>query len=168
MKLFSSKKFTSKKNIEQKDKFKKIMENKEKSVEMKNEITNINNHKQLICDDSDVNRLILKKYLSIKNVMCDESTDGLNCIDQVKKFGIYDIIWMDIQMPKMNGFECTKTLRNEYNYNGIIIGLTGYTDQTSINNALTFGMNHVIGKPINKENLYAFVDKYGGSLAEFQ
>ena len=123
-------------------------------------IKNESNHKHLICDDSDVNRLILKKYLDKKNIICDEASDGIFCIEKIVQNGIYDILWLDIQMPRMNGLECTETLRKKYNYEGTIIGLTGYIDQMSVDNAISKGMNHVIGKPINKDVLYSYADKY--------
>ena len=159
MKLF--KKFYSTNKIDNK-RTKEDIENTQE-IAKKNDVVMFNtNRKHLLCDDSEINRLILKKYLNLKNITCDEATDGIDCIDQIKKNGVYDIIWMDIQMPRMNGFECVKVLRNEYNYDGVIIGLTGYIDQNSINTALTTGMNHIIGKPINKDILYTYVSKYNG------
>ena len=149
-----------------KSKSDKITENKkekfdEKSIVIKNE----SNNKHLICDDSEINRLILKRYLDKKNIMCDEANDGIFCIEKIIQNGVYDILWLDIQMPRMNGLDCAETLRKKYNYKGIIIGLTGYIDQMSVDNAMSKGMNHVIGKPINKDVLYSYVDKYTPSTS---
>lgn len=116
--------------------------------------------KHLICDDSEPNRMVLEKYLTRKFVKIDIAKNGSDAIDMVRQYGEYAIIWMDIQMPKMTGYESTKILRNELHYKGIIIGLTGYIDQESVNKCIGFGMNHVIGKPINKDKLYFYVDKY--------
>ncbi|AYV77660.1 MAG: putative sensor histidine kinase [Dasosvirus sp.] len=114
----------------------------------------------LICDDSDPNRMVLEKYLSRKNVTVHKSCNGKECISMIEKNGKYLVVWMDIQMPIMNGIECTKYLRETLKYDGIIIGLTGYIDQESVNRCLATGMNHVIGKPIDKNVLYNYVDMY--------
>jgi len=63
-------------------------------------------------------------------------------------------------MPRMNGMECTEALRKKHNYQGIIIGLTGFIDQESVNECHKRGMNHVIGKPIDKNVLYHYAEKY--------
>lgn len=150
MQCFTSKKSKYNKNEKTNDK------NKENIISIKNE----SNHKHLICDDSEINRLILKKYLDKKNIICDEASDGIFCIEKIVQNGIYDILWLDIQMPRMNGLDCAETLRKKHNYKGTIIGLTGYIDQMSVDNAISKGMNHVIGKPINKDILYSYVEKY--------
>lgn len=84
----------------------------------------------------------------------------IEAIENVKQHGVYDIIWMDIQMPKMNGYKCVEKLREELKYKGIIIGLTGFVDQESIDLCHSYGMDHVIGKPINRHLFYSYIDSY--------
>ena len=117
------------------------------------------NGKLLVCDDSQGNRMVLKRYFDKINVKVDESINGEAAISMIEKNGKYDIVWMDIQMPKMNGYECVEALRKS-GYTGIIIGLTGYIDAESVNKGLETGMNHVIGKPINKDTLYTYYNLY--------
>lgn len=151
MQIFKSKKSKNVEKYKQSDHYEKGLNNTIKIT---------TNHKHLLCDDSEINRLVLKKFLDKKNIICDETCDGLQCIDKVTQNGVYDIIWLDIQMPRMNGYECVETLRKKYNYNGIVIGLTGYIDQNSVDHAISKGMNHIMGKPINMDILYTYADKY--------
>lgn len=115
----------------------------------KMDIDNQKKNKHLICDDESINRLVLKKYLTYYGCDSDEACDGLEAIEKVKNNGQYNVIWMDIKMPKMNGLECTKYLRNKMNYIGPIIGLTGYVDEYSINQCHHVGMNTVLSKPFD-------------------
>jgi CheY-like chemotaxis protein len=120
----------------------------------------LKNNIHLICDDSESNRMVLSKYLTREKYLIDEASNGNDAIEKIKKNGTYSIIWMDIMMPRMNGFDCTEILRKQYNYSGVIIGLTGLIDQDSVDECLKRGMNHVIGKPIDKTILYHYAEKY--------
>ena len=115
------------------------------------------NLKHLICDDAYTNRLVLKKYLIMYGCEVDEAENGEDAINKVKTNGEYQIIWMDIKMPKMDGFECTYQLRNTLAYTGRIIGLTGYVDETTIKKCKDVGMEHVIAKPFDKNTINDFV-----------
>ncbi|XWV25127.1 histidine protein kinase SLN1 [Tupanvirus deep ocean] len=143
-------------------------------TENKNNTTNNNaleiniqhnkNNKHLICDDSSMNRLVLKKYLNLYGCNVDEAENGIDAINKVKENGEYNIIWMDIKMPKMNGHECTKILRHELNYKGVIIGLTGYVDDDSIKKCHEVGMNYVLAKPFNADVIHMYVDEANKSF----
>ena len=115
------------------------------------------NHKNLICDDDCISRLVLKKYLVYFGCDVDEAEDGLDAIMKVKENGVYDVIWMDIKMPKMDGHQCTYYLRNDMQYTGTIIGLTGYVDDISIKICHTVGMNEVVPKPFDTKIVHTYV-----------
>jgi CheY-like chemotaxis protein len=132
-------------------------ENKKLSYNEIDFIPKTRNH--LIIDDAQYNRLILSKYLSKFNIISDEASNGGEIMG--KNVDIYDIIWMDIRMPIMDGFECTIKLR-ENNYKGIIIGVTGDVSPETIKRCYDIGMNYVILKPIIFQdfvNLY-YIKKY--------
>lgn len=113
--------------------------------------------KHLICDDASANRLVLKKYLILFGCEVDEAENGEEAINKVKLNGEYETIWMDIKMPKMDGFICTENLRGILSYKGPIIGLTGYVDDTTIKKCISIGMNRVIPKPFDKKVIEAYI-----------
>lgn len=102
--------------------------------------------KNLIVDDARFNREILSKYLMRFGIESDEASNGKEAL-LIRSPDQYDIIWMDLRMPIMNGFECTELLRKE-GYRGVIIGVTGDVSERNMNLCYKMGMNHVILKPI--------------------
>ena len=118
------------------------------------------NKKHLIVDDASSNRLVLRRYLEIYKCTVDEAENGLDALRKVKSDGKYKVIWMDIKMPKMDGLDCTKYLREELNYSGAIISLSGYVDEVTIRRCYEVGVNHVMSKPFDKKVIQMYVEKY--------
>lgn len=69
----------------------------------------------------------------------------------------YALILMDCQMPEMDGFECTREIRNifydENRKQPVITGVTGHLEQECVDQALAAGMNQVLSKPVKPELL---------------
>jgi CheY-like chemotaxis protein len=149
--------------------FSKLFKCCSKTVEDKKDIVDISSNiivnnnvigKDLIVDDSDPNRSVIKRYLLREGRQTDEAVNGEDAINVIKKNGVYNIIWMDIQMPRMNGIKCTEYLRNTLGYKGVIIGLTGHVDVDSVNDSKKAGMQDVMAKPIDKKMLEVYIEKY--------
>ena len=155
MSFFKLLKRKNKNKIRTKNTKEKGCDDKKKDVS----IDNKKNGKILVCDDSSGNRLVLKRYLERKGYQIEEASNGKEAIEMITKNGTYNIIWIDIQMPEMDGLSCTEKLR-EMNYEGVIIGLTGYVDPITFKKCSDSGMNHVISKPVDKDVLYMYLDKY--------
>jgi len=118
------------------------------------------NRKFLICDDVFANRLVLQKLLESNGHKCFLAENGKVVIDYVTRYGTFDIIWLDLQMPVMNGLKCANILRNKFLYKGVIVGLTGFIDNESVNKCLNSGMNCVITKPVDHKTITDCIDKY--------
>lgn len=106
--------------------------------------------KVLIVDDNDNNRLTLNLLLEdIAGVEVCEAEDGQvaveMCINQT-----FDLIFMDIMMPNMDGFEATKLIK-ELQKNCMIIALSALDDQTSKNKMLSLGAEDYLTKPVDAE-----------------
>lgn len=116
----------------------------------------------LIVDDCPTNRKIIQILLhqNDKDLIIDEVADGVEVIKLMEEKKQYDLIFIDVQMPIMDGIECTKELREKYNYKNSIIGITSYADNESITNCLNSGMTDVMTKPITREIIKKFYIKY--------
>lgn len=137
--------------------------NKELQNISTNNIKYQKNSKHLICDDAYTNRYVLKKYLLQFGCNIDEAENGIDALEKIKTNGEYNVIWMDIKMPKMDGHECTQILRQGMNYTGTIIGLTGYVDDNSIKKCLSLGMNYVVAKPFDSKIIQTYVEEQNTS-----
>jgi PAS domain S-box-containing protein len=110
----------------------------------------------LLAEDLEINRTILRELLSPTNVEMDEAPDGRTLVEMfaASPAGYYDLIFMDIQMPVMNGYEAAVEIRGMQRDDARdvpIIAMTANAYQEDINRALAVGMNGHISKPINIE-----------------
>ena len=112
----------------------------------------------LIVDDSKLNRKFMARLLLLFNMTVDEAEDGVDCIEKVKlsmKDGRrFDAIFMDNNMPNMNGMEATQELRT-IGFKGVIIGVTGDGRAESISGFIERGADDVLVKPITHDQLLA-------------
>ena len=111
-------------------------------------------------DDAPLNRLVLKNFLEDSKYNVIDVNSAEECLEEIKKKLNYSIIWINVQLPKMNGIECTKILRNDFDYTNAIIGITSHVDHNFIKACKNAGMNNVIAKPITREEIYNCSKKY--------
>lgn len=116
----------------------------------------------LVAEDYPINQQIIKYHLESGSHNVDIVDTGVKVIDSCN-IKAYDIIFMDMMMPEMNGDEATKIIRQKsiYNTHTPIIGLTANADENNINICLQSGMNAVINKPIKREELYDMIQSHG-------
>ena len=91
--------------------------------------------------------------------------NGAEAIDEVRQKQ-YDIILMDMQMPEMDGLQATRFIRENLEYQPIIIALTANTMQGDQEECLNAGMNDFISKPVRLEELTNKLEKW--SLARMK
>lgn len=112
----------------------------------------------LIVDDNKLNLLVADKMLSKENFDCSTIDNGFDAIELAKE-NQYDIILMDINMPKLNGIGTTKRIR-EFDPKTPIIALTA-VDITQLNRQIMHaGLNDYILKPYNKNHLLEIINKH--------
>ena len=123
--------------------------------------------KALIVDDSKLNLKVAENVLKNFLVTTESVTSGLECLSCVNSKK-YDIIFMDIMMPNMNGVEVLKKLREE-NINTPVIALTADAIEGQEEKYMSEGFDGYISKPINKEKLNYVLNKYlGGKQYEWR
>ena len=112
----------------------------------------------LLVDDMDVNREIAAAVLEMHGFVIEQATDGKQAVAMVEKAekGYYAAVLMDIQMPVMNGYEATKTIRALTDSDKAavpIIAMTANAFEEDRKNALEAGMNAHIAKPIDEKKV---------------
>lgn len=110
----------------------------------------------LIAEDNDSNYLLIKKLL--KDNQLTHAITGVEAIEKIKA-QTFDIVFMDMRMPVMNGLEATSLIR-EFNQITPIIALTANAFDSDRENALAAGCNHFMTKPVKKRELMDLLFRY--------
>ena len=112
----------------------------------------------LLVEDNEMNREIAEELLTEKGIIVDTAIDGDIAVDKIRKAAphAYDLILMDVQMPRMNGYEATKAIRklsDPQKASIPIIAMTANAFEEDRKNALDAGMNGHLAKPIDMQTL---------------
>ena len=112
----------------------------------------------LIVDDVETNLYVAKGLMTPYGLNIDLATSGYEAIDKIKEGNYYDIVFMDHMMPKMDGIETTKQLR-EIGYNRPIVALTANAIAGQAEVFLKNGFDGFISKPIDIRQLNVSLNK---------
>ena len=109
--------------------------------------------RMLLCEDIEINRIILVEFLKETGIQIEEAKDGQEGLEmfQTSPEAYYDIILMDIQMPRMDGYDATRQIRSLPRKDALtipIVALTANAYQEDINRALAAGMTRHLAKPL--------------------
>jgi PAS domain S-box-containing protein len=114
----------------------------------------------LVADDEPVNQEITRFLLEDVGLMADAAEDGAEAVALARKTA-YAAILMDMQMPKVNGLEATRQIRQMPGYRQTpIIAMTANAFVEDTSRCLEAGMNDVMIKPFDPDKLYSILIKY--------
>lgn len=116
----------------------------------------------LVVEDDFINQKVIGKILSKMGYQHDLANHGLEALEILKEKK-YDLIFMDIQMPKMDGFETTQQIRlqeDETTNQQIIIAMTANAMEEDKENCLAAGMNDYCSKPISSKNIEKVIKRW--------
>ena len=114
----------------------------------------------LIVEDNAMNREVLHSLLDVGGIEIDDAYDGMMAVELfLKNRDKYELIFMDLQMPLMDGFEATKRIR-EIDKDIPIIALSGNAMKQDIEMCMHVGMNYYLSKPIDVAALYETLLKF--------
>lgn len=125
---------------------------------------NINNEKILVADDNLLNRRLAGAILENHDLGYDNAENGKIALDCYLN-GEYSLILMDVQMPVMDGIECTKRIRELEKESKStspipIIAVTTFTMNNDRKNCFDAGMNDILAKPYRTDDLIKIISKY--------
>lgn len=133
-----------------------IIEKKNKPLQL----SNLKNIRSLIVEDNEMNMTITEKFLSNLKIKPDKARNGEEaCIMLLQNQ--YDVIFMDCQMPVLDGFKATQKIRSMPLKNQpFIIALTANTLKDDQTKCLSAGMNDYLTKPVTRRNIEDALQKY--------
>ena len=124
--------------------------------------------KVLLVEDSLINRELAVSFLKKFNVDCKTASNGKQAVDMVKE-NTYDVIFMDCQMPVMDGYQATKLIRSlDLSRQPLIIAMTANAMLSDEEKCLRVGMDDYMAKPIYRSKLRSTLSKWSEKIAKFQ
>ncbi len=131
---------------------------------MGNQVADSTNQKRvLLVEDNAINQQVASGIIKRCGLQVDIASNGLQALETLGK-NSYDLVFMDIQMPEMDGFETTRRIRSSED--GTlpraipIVAMTAHAMQGDREKCLSAGMNDYISKPINKKELVDILEKW--------
>lgn len=121
--------------------------------------------KILVAEDNHVNQEVIKRMLNLEGInSIDLACDGQEAFDKIKELKSedenYDIVFMDVQMPKIDGLLSTRMIRQELDYTSPIVALTAFADDSNIKECIEAGMDGFLSKPIKRPQLKTIIKEY--------
>ena len=137
------------------------MENPLQQIERANRYSG---KKVLLVEDNELNREIATALLEETGISVDCVEDGTDAVERMNEVDDdrYDLIFMDIQMPKMDGYMTTReirTLKNNKKANIPIVAMTANAFEEDKRDAIAAGMNGYIAKPIQVDKLLSILSE---------
>jgi signal transduction histidine kinase/CheY-like chemotaxis protein len=115
----------------------------------------------LLVEDNSINQAVASEMLKLLGVTFDIAEDGQQAVTKVVNSPQYDLVLMDIQMPVMDGYEATRTIRLQQGHNELTIcGLSANAMKQDYEKAKEAGMDDYIVKPLKHKVLEDLVAKY--------
>lgn len=119
----------------------------------------------LLVEDNDINREIARTLLEELGILVEEACDGTEAVGKVAETpeGYYDLVFMDVQMPTMNGYEATKAIRGSGRADTKtlpIVAMTANAFEEDVRAALRAGMDAHFAKPIEVHKLQMLLDRF--------
>ncbi len=121
------------------------------------------NAKLLVVDDNNINQIVARGMLSKFGFEVDVASDGQEALEMLMNYS-YDLVFMDCQMPKMDGFTATQHIRDPLsevkNHNIPIVAMTANAMQSDREKCLDSGMDDFLAKPIDLVRLSKVLEKW--------
>ncbi|MCP4352459.1 MAG: response regulator [Desulfobacterales bacterium] len=119
--------------------------------------------KILLAEDSEDNRMLITEYFKTTPYQADIAENGEAALEKFK-FGKYDLVLMDMQMPKMDGYTATREIRKWEKENSRkktpVIALTAYAMKKDEQKCLNAGCTAYLAKPVKKATLLSVIEKH--------
>ena len=136
------------------DKINTLIGKESKSLEPEDDYSDLQGLNILVAEDNEINWEIISTLLSMYGITSEHAQNGKICLDMMSKAeeGSYTLIFMDVQMPEMNGLDATRAIRkleNKWAANIPIVAMTADAFSENITACLDAGMNGHIAKPID-------------------
>nr|MCR5175078.1 response regulator [Oscillospiraceae bacterium] len=125
-----------------------------KSVEPENDYSDLQGLHILVAEDNDINWEIISAMLGMFGITSERAENGRVCVEKLSRAaqGSYTLVFMDVQMPEMNGLDATRAIRkldDPWASSVPIVAMTADAFSENVTECLNAGMNGHIAKPVD-------------------
>ena len=114
----------------------------------------------LVAEDNPTNQILIKKLLGKAGYAPVIVENGLEVLEELEK-NKYNLVFMDLQMPEMDGIECTRKIKEIYGASSpVIIALTADSFDTTRDECMAAGMDGFLSKPFNMQTLLDLIQSH--------
>ena len=136
------------------DKINDLIGKERRSAEPEDDYSDLQGMNILVAEDNDINWEIISAMLTMFGITADRAENGRICVERIQSAdpGRYDLIFMDVQMPEMNGLDATRAIRSLEDPGAAtipIVAMTADAFSENIAECLNAGMNGHIAKPVD-------------------
>ena len=136
------------------DKINDLIGKESASIEPEDDYSDLQGMRILVAEDNDINWEIISAMLSMFGIVTERAENGRVCVDMISaaEEGSYELIFMDIQMPEMNGLDATRAIRGSdipWVSSIPIVAMTADAFSENIMECMNAGMNGHIAKPVD-------------------
>jgi CheY-like chemotaxis protein len=123
----------------------------------------------LLCDDNLINQKVALRLLQQMGYKADVANNGLECLQALERQP-YDLIFMDVQMPEMDGIEATRQIRlrqkepaqpGHFKASIAIVAMTANAMQGDREKCIAAGMDDYVAKPVRPDDIRLVVERWG-------
>ncbi|SMP61430.1 response regulator [Anoxynatronum buryatiense] len=130
----------------------------------------VNRPRILFVEDNDISRELIRRiFRRMEELTVDVAKDGMEALALHQQY-FYQLIFMDLQMPSMNGIEVTREIRRREKADGLnhtpVIAVTAYVGEEDRQRCLEAGMNDFLTKPVDTEALVKKIISHTRNLPE--
>ncbi|KAI9771093.1 MAG: Histidine kinase [Geoglossum simile] len=124
----------------------------------------------LVAEDNKVNQEVVLRMLKLEDIYdVTLAMDGQEAFEKVKESmqeqKIFSLIFMDIQMPNLDGLQSTRLIR-QIGYSAPIVALTAFAEESNVKECMESGMNYFLAKPIKRLALKQVLNTYCSTIPE--
>jgi CheY-like chemotaxis protein len=118
----------------------------------------------LLAEDNPINQQLALVILNKMGYNPCVAANGKEVLDHMKK-AAFDLIFMDVQMPEMDGLEATRRIRTGNGRQPVIIAITANVTRQDREECLAEGMNDYLSKPVDLDQLTYMLEKWGQQIS---
>lgn len=113
----------------------------------------------LIAEDYEINRDLLQEMLHYMDISVDTASDGEEALSLLERYE-YDILFLDLWMPKIDGYEVARRVRKMKKKQPVIVAITANAMEGERERCLSCGMDDYICKPVEIHNLEELLRRF--------